>query len=159
MSSFDRVEVGWSCSCLYKLWGLFSLRDLRYEILQKFMLLGSELLDNVRKKVLDRFSLRFSTNNESVILNGGISWILDEVPSGFLKWRMVLSSLKKLISSTDRGWAPTFLTMFLTTLSFPAYIINVVLWSCSQPWLFFFGNLFLRFWHLQLYHEAFRCWL
>jgi hypothetical protein len=73
MSSFDRVEVGWGCSCFYKLRGFFSLRDLRYEILQKFMLLGSELLDNVRKKVLDSFSLRLSTNDESVILDGSIS--------------------------------------------------------------------------------------
>ena len=67
------------------------------------MLFGSKLLDNVRKKVLDGFSLRFSTNDESVILDGSISFILYEVPSGFLKWRMVLSSLKKLISSTERG--------------------------------------------------------
>ena len=45
-----------------------------------------------------------------------------DLPSGFLKWRIVLSSLKKLISSTPSGCAPTFLTMFLTILSLPACI-------------------------------------
>lgn len=50
--------------------------------------------------------------------------------SGFLKWRMVLSSLKKLISSTPSGCAPTFLTMVLTILSLPAWIETKVRRSC-----------------------------
>lgn len=44
--------------------------------------------------------------------------------SGFLKCKMVLSSLKKLISSTPSCWAPTFLTIVFTILSPPVYNQN-----------------------------------
>lgn len=40
---------------------------------------------------------------------------------GLTKCNTVLSSLKKLISSTPNCWAPIFLTMFLTTLSLPPW--------------------------------------
>jgi hypothetical protein len=35
-----------------------------------------------------------------------------------------------LISSTPRGCAPTFLTMFLTILSPPTWVRGMVRWSC-----------------------------
>ncbi len=40
---------------------------------------------------------------------------------GLTKCNTVLSSLKKLISSTPNCWAPIFLTMFLTILSLPPW--------------------------------------
>ena len=43
--------------------------------------------------------------------------LIEKIPSGFLKCITVLSSLKKFISSTPRGWAPVFLMRPLITLS------------------------------------------
>jgi hypothetical protein len=87
--------------------------------LEKFVLLGAELLDDFREEILDGLGLGFATDDEGVVLNGCIGYVGKEVPSGFLKCKMVLSSLKKLISSTPRGCAPTFLTMVFTILSLP----------------------------------------
>jgi hypothetical protein len=87
--------------------------------LEKFVLFGAELLDNLRQEILDGFGLGFSTDNEGVILNGCIGYLNEEVPSGFLKCKIVLSSLKKLISSTPKGCAPTFFTIVFTILSPP----------------------------------------
>ena len=52
---------------------------------------------------------------------------------GLTKCKMVLSSLKKLISSTPNCWAPIFLTMFLTTLSLlPLNKLKVYSWFCDD---------------------------
>jgi hypothetical protein len=84
------------------------------------VLFGAELLDDVGEEVLDGFGFGLTGDDEGVVGDGGVGCMGGGLPSGFLKWRMVLSSLKKLISSTPRGWALTFLTRFLTTLSLPA---------------------------------------
>lgn len=67
------------------------------------MLFGAQLLDDVGEQVLDGFGFGLASDDEGVILDGGVGWVGRGVPSGFLKWRMVLSSRKKLISSTPRG--------------------------------------------------------
>ena len=46
-----------------------SSRDARDQLLEKLMLLGAKLLDDVGKEVLHGLSLGFSSDDESVVLN------------------------------------------------------------------------------------------
>lgn len=45
------------------------------QLLQKFMLFGTQLLDDVRQQVLDCLGLSLARNDESIILNWGIGYI------------------------------------------------------------------------------------
>jgi len=42
------------------------------EILKEFVLFGAKLLDDIGEKIFDGFGFWFSTNNEGIVLNGGI---------------------------------------------------------------------------------------
>lgn len=97
------------------------------------MLFGAKLLNDVWKEIFDCFSFWFSWNNESIILNWCVCYLYEiDVPSGLVKCNTVLSSLKKLISSTPNCWAPIFLTRFLTTLSLdPFHNRNAYLCFCD----------------------------
>jgi len=59
---------------------------------------------------------------------------MEAYASGFEKWRTVLSSVKKLTSSTPSCWAPTFLTMPLITLSpVPLLLLTTFTFLLCEP--------------------------
>ena len=73
--SLDRIEVG--CRCGFHqvghVLGRLRLRNAGDEFLQQLVLLGSELLDDVRQQVLDGLGLWVSTDDEGIVLDGGVS--------------------------------------------------------------------------------------
>lgn len=55
---------------------------LLHNVHQQFVLLGAQLLDDIREQVLDVLGIRLARHDESVILDGGIGFGLGEVQDG-----------------------------------------------------------------------------
>jgi hypothetical protein len=51
---------------------LSTLGKVSHQLLQQLVLLGSQLLDNVGEQVLDSFSLRLTSDDKGIVLDGRI---------------------------------------------------------------------------------------
>ena len=60
------------------------MRNAGDEFLEKLALFGSKLLDDVREKVFDGLGFRFSTDDEGIVLDGGIGFGILEVEDGIV---------------------------------------------------------------------------
>lgn len=82
--SLNGVQVGGrGRSGLNQLRGFFCvLGDAGDKFLEELVLLGSELLDDVGKEVLNSLGLGFSAHDEGVVLDGGIGLGVLEVEDG-----------------------------------------------------------------------------
>ena len=49
-----------------------TLGQVGHEFLKELVLLGTELLNDVREEILDGFGLRLTADNESVVRDGGV---------------------------------------------------------------------------------------
>ena len=98
----DSTKVGTSSEAVVALWSTRSCKSLCCLGPNCWMMSGSKSLMVLVSGSPDTMKVLF--------------WI-EAQASGLTKCNTVLSSLKKLISSTPNCWAPVFLTRFLTTLS------------------------------------------